>query len=139
MTEINSFVGGISTFAALMVGISIATERIVEMIKGAIPPLANSWPKYEQARVGLLQLLAAIVGAVIASQMPGQVRSAMPPALGGQLHWQEYAVIGLLASGGSGAWNHVLDTLRAFKSKQETAATTARNLAKTPAAAKAGA
>jgi hypothetical protein len=139
MTEINSLVGGISTFAALMVGVSIATERMVEMIKGAIPFLSNSWSKNDQARAALLQLLAATIGAVIASLMPDQVRSAMPPGLVGQLHWQEYAVIGLLASGGSGAWNHVLDILRAFKSNQETAAATARNLAKPQAAAKVGA
>jgi len=105
-----------------MAGMSIAVERAVEMIKGAVPPLANAWAKNDQVRAGILQLIAAALGAGIASQMPDQVRNAMPPGLAGPLHWPTYAVLGLIASGGSGAWNHVLDILAAVKTKQETLA-----------------
>jgi hypothetical protein len=120
------------TFASLMAGISIAVERVVEMLKGIIPPLANPWPKNDQVRAGILQLLAAAVGAVIVSQMPNQVKAAMPPGLNVSLNWTTYAVLGLISSGGSAAWNHVLDILGALKKKQET-------LAGTVAAAAAGA
>jgi len=51
--------------------------------------------------------------------MPTQVKSAMPAALNADIGWQVYIVLGLLASGGSGVWNHLLDILGAFKSKQE--------------------
>jgi len=105
-----------------MAGISIAVERAVEMIKGAVPPLANAWAKNDQMRAGIVQLIAAALGAGIASQMPDQVRNAMPPGLAGPLHWPTYAALGLMASGGSGAWNHVLDILAAVKTKQETLA-----------------
>ena len=103
MTDINSLLGSMLTFASLMAGISIAVERAVEMIKGAVPPLANAWAKNDQMRAGIVQLIAAALGAGIASQMPDQVRNAMPPGLAGPLHWPTYAALGLMASGGSGA------------------------------------
>jgi hypothetical protein len=119
MTDINSLVGSISTFVALLSGISIGTERIVEIIKGAVPKLANAWPQHDKTRQGILQLLAAIIGGIIAAQMPSQVKNALPASLTGQVNWMAYALIGLFASAGSGAWNHGLDILRALKVKQE--------------------
>ena len=126
MTDISSLMGSMLTFASLMAGISIAVERAVEMIKGAVPPLANTWTKNDQVRAGIVQLIAAALGAGIASQMPDQVRNAMPPGLAGPLQWPAYAVLGLMASGGSGAWNHVLDILGAIKTKQEALASAAQ-------------
>jgi hypothetical protein len=122
MPDANALVGSLSTFAAMMAGISVATERVVEIIKGTIPPLAVPWAKNDQVRAGILQLIAALTGAVIASQMPDQVNHAMPAGLVNQGHWQVYAVIGLMSSGGAGAWNHVLDILGAVKTKQESSA-----------------
>ncbi|HEY6305551.1 MAG TPA: hypothetical protein VI488_03710 [Candidatus Angelobacter sp.] len=118
MADTSSLIGSLSTFAALMAGISIAVERVVEIIKGAVPPLSNTWPKYDNVRAGILQLMAAATGAIIASQMPDQIKNSMPSGLGGQLSWQVYVVLGLMVSGGSGAWNHVLDILAAVKTKQ---------------------
>jgi hypothetical protein len=138
MQDTSSIIGSISTFAAMMAGISIAVERVVEMIKGAIPPLASAWPKHDEIRGGILQFIAAAAGTIIASLMPDQIRNSLPASLGVGLHWAQYVVIGLMASGGSGAWNHALDILGALKSKQETAATAnAAALAQAKAAAKA--
>jgi hypothetical protein len=105
-----------------MAGLSIAVERVVEMIKGAIPGLARTWSKHDEMRASILQFTAAAVGALIASQMPEQIKSALPASLGVAVHWPMYCVIGLMASGGSGAWNHALDILGAIKSKQESSA-----------------
>ena len=122
MLDANSIAGNLTTFAAMMAGISVAVERVVEVAKNAIPRLANPWPKDDKVRVAILQLLAALAGAVIASQMPNQVKSALPGALGAQLSWQVYAVLGLTASGGAAGWNNLLDILGAFKTQQETSA-----------------
>lgn len=122
MTDVNSLFGNLSAFATLIVGISVATERVVEIIKGAVPALTNTWTRNDQVRAGILQVIAAVTGAIIAAQMPDQVKNAVPLALGSSIRWQTYAVIGLLASGGSGAWNHALDILGALKVKQEAAA-----------------
>jgi hypothetical protein len=124
MPDTSSIFSSLSAFAALMAGISIATERLVEMVKGAVPILANPWKKHDQIRAAIVQLLAAVAGAAIASQMPGQIQNAMP-ATWGLLHWQGYAVIGLMSSGGAGVWNHLLDILGAVKAKQEISATDA--------------
>lgn len=122
MADTSSIIGNLSTFTAAMAGLSIAVERVVEMIKGAIPALARTWPNHDEVRASILQFTAAAVGAVIASQMPEQIRSALPASFGVEVHWPMYCVIGLMASGGSGAWNHALDILGAIKSKQESSA-----------------
>src|SRR5258708_14135772 len=99
MQGTGSIIGGLSTFCALMAGISIAVERVVEMIKGAIPALANAWPKHDAIRGGILQLLAASAGGGICSQMRNQIQSALPAGLGASgLHLAQYVVIGLMAS-----------------------------------------
>jgi hypothetical protein len=137
MQDTSSILAGLSTLAAMLAGISVAVERVVEVIKGAVPPLATPWAKNDRFRAAIVQTIAAAVGAVIASQIPEQVRSSLPFGLGSGMGWTGYALIGLMASGGSGAWNHVLDILAALKSKQETAARlTATGAAQVTAAAK---
>jgi len=118
MTDTNSLLGSLMTFASLMAGISIAVERVVEMIKGAIPPLASPWKKNDQLRAAIVQLIAASVGAVIASMLPNQVKAALPSGMSASLTWSTYAVLGLIASGGSGAWNQVLAILTAVKTQK---------------------
>jgi hypothetical protein len=131
MTDTNSLLGTLMTFASLMAGISIAVERVVEMIKGAIPALNNAWKTNDQVRAAIVQLIAAAVGAVIAALMPNQVKAALPQGINTSLTWSTYAVLGLIASGGSGAWNHVLDILAAIKTQK----TNLANLIPAPAAA----
>lgn len=122
MQDTNSILAGLSTLAAMLAGISVAVERVVAVIKGAVPPLTKTWPKYDEFRAALLKLIAAVAGAVLASQMPQTVRNSLPFGLGGELNWVACAVIGLVASGGSGAWTQVLDILSALKQKQQAVA-----------------
>jgi hypothetical protein len=123
---VSDIIASLSTFAALMAGISVAVERVVEMIKGFIPGLANSWPKHDELRCGTIQLIASAAGMVIAAMMPAQVKSALPAGLNMGVGYPMYVVIGLMSSGGSGAWNHLLDILGALKEKQETSASQAK-------------
>ncbi len=124
MLDAVTSVGWLFGFAALMASLSIAVERVVEIIKGAVPPLAKPWTKYDVARRAILQMLAAGVGTFAASQVPDQIKSAMTDGRGDQLRWQGYALIGLIVSGGAGVWNHVLDILGALKTKEEKSAAT---------------
>jgi len=62
MADASSVLGSVSLFAALMAGISVAVERVVEIIKGAVPRLAKAWPKNDEIRGGILQLIAAAAG-----------------------------------------------------------------------------
>jgi hypothetical protein len=101
----------LSKYISLLAGISVAAERLVEIIKGLIPWLAkeNPDPDTELRRKAMLQALAAIAGIVtvlIASTIPELGLPKSPAAL---------VVLGLLSSGGSGLWNAVLDYLKAIK------------------------
>jgi hypothetical protein len=95
----------ISSIVALLAALSVASERLVEIIKGFIPPLnkENPDPKGEGRRQAMLHILAVVAGIVtawLASTTPA-VKSVFPDT---PLAW---IVVGLLASGGSGFWNSI--------------------------------
>jgi hypothetical protein len=97
----------LSTIIGLLAALSVASERLVEIIKGLIPSLDKQSPdpKTEAHRRAALHVIAAFAGiltAFIASQaFPDSVH--LPPGILGKI------TLGLLASGGSGFWNSILD------------------------------
>src|SRR5262249_38278197 len=99
----------------LIAAISVAVERVIELIKSSIPGLGSTWGKREGLRRALIQLLAVFVGAVMALQKPPPLPACpgLPPKN------QKDILFGLLASGGSGLWNHALDIVRATKVNKE--------------------
>ena len=96
----------VTAVASLLAGLSIASERLVEVIKGFIPSLDRpaETPVREGKRKAILQLLAAGAGMAtvyMASDLvPAEVYDVNRPL--------EFVTLGLLASGGSGLWNSVL-------------------------------
>lgn len=121
----------LTAFFTLMAALSIATERVVEIIKGIFPSLAATDPdaKKEKQRRMMLQVLAAFAGMAVAAVGHTQVSTA----LGGLLDpkgdiWAfpniaemalKYGLVGVMASGGSAMWNHALDIVGALKTVQE--------------------
>lgn len=98
----------------LMIALSIAAERMVEITKGVIPILGivRTDPKQEKLRKAMLQLLAVASGIGV-TFLAAPMLSESPPA-----HWSNTTgllVIGLLASGGSGFWNAILSYLLQLK------------------------
>lgn len=90
----------------VVLGLSIATERVVEIVKGFIPALnqVNDDPKAEGRRRSYLQILA-VVGGVITAFLS---RGAIPGDFVFLKSDLGVVCLGLLASGGSGFWNAVL-------------------------------
>jgi hypothetical protein len=93
---------------SLMLGLSVASERLVELIKGLI---GSNWlnehkkdPKKELRRRVAIQILATACGMVTAYL----ARDAVILVIGSS-DWPTCLVLGLLASGGSGLWNALLD------------------------------
>ena len=120
----------LSTFFTLMAAMSIAAERVVEIIKGIFPSLAATDPdaNKERRRHMVLQFLAALAGIVVAAAHV-QVNSSLGnfmnsdydawslPGMG--LMTVKYVIIGVMVSGGSAMWNHALDIVGALKTVEE--------------------
>lgn len=89
-----------------LVALSIATERLVDIVKSVIPRLDQKKddPVAEGRRKAGLQVLAGIAGVATAFLAQPALNTAIPTA------WQSPTaifVLGLFASGGSGFWNSI--------------------------------
>lgn len=97
----------LSTLVSLLVALSVASERLVEIIKGLFPSLnqENSDPKKEGWRKAALQFLAVLAGIITAVLAQPAIKDVVSAG------WSTptgVVALGLLASGGSGFWNSVL-------------------------------
>ncbi|HEV8356004.1 MAG TPA: hypothetical protein VGQ17_04465 [Gemmatimonadales bacterium] len=117
MTKVVAIVG-------LLVALSVASERLVEIIKGVIPPLTGKstvqWK--EGVRRTVNQLLAVGAGILTAYL----ARPAIPQEALPATNDTTIIALGLLASGGSGFWNAVLTYVLQVKDIKEAAVKTAR-------------
>jgi hypothetical protein len=111
----------------LLVALSAASERLVEILKGIIPTLntERADPRAEGWRKATLQALAVIAGIVTTllakSSIPSELVPSGVPSL---------IALGFLASGGSGLWNSILTYLLQVKDiKEGLAAITAKKVA----------
>lgn len=92
-----------------VLGIAVASERIVEMVKGVFPILwqAKADPKEEAFRRSLLQALSIAISVGVAftatATLPNELK-----ALGWVERLPGVFVLGLIAAGGSGFWNALL-------------------------------
>jgi undecaprenyl pyrophosphate phosphatase UppP len=115
----------IGNAVSILAALSVATERLVEIIKGSIPWLNTQAkdPNQEGWRQASLHVLAAFAG-IVTAWLANSVISGTIPA-----QWTTpggIIVIGLLASGGSGFWNSILSYVKATKDLQEAQATAAQ-------------
>ena len=109
----------ISVFLAAMVALSVSVERIVEIIKGLIPWLATS---PSPIRPPVLQALATAIGWAAAMGL-GPQRVLWFIGDSAVASYAAGAVLGLLASGGSSFWNHLLDIVSEIKKAKDRART----------------
>lgn len=107
----------LTTIVSLILALSIASERFVEIIKGLFPPLnlENSDPKKEGWRRAALHVLAVIAGIVTALL----ARPAIPESVYKPSSDMSILALGLLASGGSALWNSVLTYFLKIKDIKE--------------------
>jgi len=130
----------LTAFLSAMIALSVAVERVVEIIKGMSrrlredpDPKADPQGKGAARRRLILQALAAFVGAVAALTIgPHNFLRTIPD--GGYespIRWIAAVFLGLMASGGSAFWNHALDIVGAIKSAKEQL-TTAQQAAVAP-------
>ena len=109
----------ITSFVTLILSLSVATERLVEIIKGLLP---YAWlsekqtePAKERQRKTRLQLLAVVAGMATALLSSSYVSTDLLEVN----HSFHVIVLGLLASGGSGFWNSVSTYTLDLKNSQQ--------------------
>jgi hypothetical protein len=108
----------LSNLVASMIALSVGVERIVEIFKGIFKSVNN-------APAVLIHLLSTALGTSVALAIgPHNLASCFPPSTNGNSLTQiaSSVLLGLMASGGSAFWNHVLDIIGAVKKVKETAA-----------------
>ena len=118
----------LTTFFASMLALSVGVERVVEIVKGMVPFLRDD-PRHGTDPAGhrtawrriILQLLAVVAGAVTAAVVgPDLFIKRLPTA--GTAGIGACVLLGLLGSGGSALWNHLLDIVGAIKGVRESVA-----------------
>src|SRR5580692_2754395 len=100
----------LTSVVTLALSLSIAVERVMEILKGLIPPLAKQRASLvaEYFRCAILHLLTVLIGGLAAAggrvnffqKVTGAPSGDTASAVTG------YLVCGLLAAGGSAFWNH---------------------------------
>ena len=104
----------LTAIVALILALSVASERLVEIIKGFIPFLdkqISDNQKLEAIRRSCLQILAVISGIVTALL----AKDYIPNEIAGATQGWSIIGLGLLASGGSGFWNSILSYVTKVK------------------------
>jgi hypothetical protein len=94
------------SIVGLILALSIASERLVEIVKGYIPWLntAAATNDGDGPRRATLQLMAVLAGVTTAWLS----RDYIPKEVSDAAHGWAVLGLGLLASGGSGFWNAIL-------------------------------
>lgn len=112
----------LTSLLALLAALSLATERITELIKGL--PVVSRWLAIERARGSTaeefrkasIHLLAIAVGTFLARLIQDQLSTAVSVSGGG--FWI-CLFFGAMASGGSGLWNSALDIVREVNKQKQ--------------------
>jgi hypothetical protein len=104
----------ITNYVTLLVALSVATERLVAIVKNIIPWLnnKNEDAKQEGFRRAVLHVLAFFGGIATALLAKPAVSAVLSDSLNSI--WG-YIALGLLASGGSGFWNSFLSYILEVK------------------------
>ncbi len=109
----------LAAVVSVLVALSVASERLVEIVKGMIRFLNEAHAdgsNSERWRRVLLQLLSVVAGVGTALLAQPAIKDVLP---GLAENWWGILSLGLLASGGSGFWNAVLTYVLNVKDMKE--------------------
>jgi hypothetical protein len=122
-TATTSPLNALTAFATAMVALSIAAERVTETIKQwAAQKLNRLKPSGSAAVTQAVAMLSGIFVTAMSGQNPLSVPGFSAYAWKNLHDWASWILGGVLVSGGSAFWNHILDILQATKVQKESAA-----------------
>jgi uncharacterized membrane protein YbhN (UPF0104 family) len=126
--------GALTVFITQMIGLSVAAERVTETVKQWVGPMLA---RLSTARYAALIQTIAMVSGVLVVACSGLNPLNIPQfkAFGWTtpLDWLSWLLGGVLVSGGSAFWNHILDILQAVKVRKEQVANLATTVSATTA------
>ena len=125
----------IQNFLLAMIGLSVAAERVTETVKHWICPRLD--PKNPGGNVALVQTIAVASGILVTALStldPLNITRGAAFQWNDPRFWLSWIVTGILVSGGSAFWNHLLDILQATKLQKEQQAFGQTALAPSPQA-----
>jgi hypothetical protein len=108
----------LSLIVSLIVALSVASERLVEIVKGMVPLLnqEQAEAQRESLRQAVLQFLAVVAGIVTAFLTRPLVIELFPQL---PVNVLTLLALGLLVSGGSGFWHSVQGYVNSVKDVQQ--------------------
>ncbi len=115
---------GLTPVVTLLIALSVASERFVEIVKNMFSFLSEQQPKAadESRRKLILQLLAFAAGC-LATWLAMPIVVETLPQTAPAHRWSVILALGALASGGSGFWNTILSYLLNIKNLKRAEAT----------------
>jgi hypothetical protein len=103
-----------------MIGLSVAAERVTETIKQwASGPLAKLSSPKQSAAVQFIAIISSMFVVGLSHADPLGIATHCTGWLRCRQGWECLLFTGILASGGSAFWNHLLDILKATKVNAE--------------------
>jgi hypothetical protein len=113
--------GALTVFFTQMIGLSVAAERVTETGKQWLGSAMLT--KLGPDRVsGVIQSIAIVSGVLVTALSglnPMNIPEVKPFDWGNKADWLSWIITGILVSGGSAFWNHLLDILKATKVQKE--------------------
>ncbi|MGD0789823.1 MAG: hypothetical protein ABR898_17755 [Terracidiphilus sp.] len=119
--------GALTVFVTQMIGLSVASERVTETIKqwlGTALAAKMGADRYSAA-IQTLAVLSGILVTALSGLNPLTMPSFKPFDWWNRADWLCWIISGILVSGGSAFWNHLLDILKAAKVQKEQLANSA--------------
>jgi hypothetical protein len=110
----------LTLFFTQMVGLSVASERVTETVKQWLGPTLANWSAARYS--GAIQTIAIVSGMLVTALSglnPLNIPFAKPFDWFNKADWLSWVISGILVSGGSAFWNHLLDILQAAKVQKE--------------------
>ena len=110
-----------TVFLTQIIGLSVANERATETVKQWLGPALSAKLSAERyaAVVQTIAILSGVVVTAMSGLNPIGIPGFQPFAWGNHADWLAWAITGVLVSGGSAFWNHLLDILQAVKVQKQ--------------------
>jgi len=127
--------GTFTLFVTQMIGLSVASERVTETVKQWInPSLSHLTPPRYAALIQTIAIFSGIAVVALSGLNPLNIPQFQAFLWKNPADWLSWLIGGILVSGGSAFWNHILDILQATKVRKEEIANLAAAAATTTTA-----